>query len=80
MSFEITLVGSFPAGDEQLLRDVQNRLTLNTESSVILHREEYEFVLDIPGSNRQLSQRPDGSPLRARRDLTVKSANHGHEW
>lgn len=80
MSFEIILGGSFAADDAQLLKDVQNRLSLHADSSVILHQEHYEFVLDSPLSPPTSLPRPDGSSLRAKRDLVAKATHTGHEW
>jgi hypothetical protein len=86
MSFEILLVGSFSAEDTQLLKDIQNRLSLHTESCVPLHREDYEFQLQATihptGLNPSRFPMAGGVPLRARRDLIVaESAQaHGNEW
>ena len=82
MSFEILLVGSFTAEDGQLLKDVQNRLSLHTESCVLLHREEYQFKLDAisrpTASTTARFPMADGAPLRARRDLIRQG--QGNEW
>lgn len=80
MSSEILLVGSFTAEDSQLLKDVQNRLSLHTDSCVLLHREEFQFKLQaaIGPVAASTSRYPmaDGAPLTARRDLIT----HGSEW
>ncbi|KIM20404.1 hypothetical protein M408DRAFT_18588 [Serendipita vermifera MAFF 305830] len=84
MSSEILLVGSFTAEDNQLLKDVQNRLSLHTDSCVLLHREEYQFKLQAasaPGMTANTARYPmaDGAPLRARRDLVTASTG-ANEW
>jgi hypothetical protein len=84
-NYEIVLTGTFPADDEQLLKDVQNRLSLHTDSSVVLHREDYEFRLEsnVNGIKVGLSQvsssATDGVPLRAKRDLTLPPGSPA-EW
>lgn len=84
MSYEIVLTGSFPSDNEKLLTDVQNRLSLHTDSSVLLHREEYEFRLQtlLPptsfGTTRYQSN--EYTVLYAKRDLQVEATGRGSEW
>ncbi|KAG8833126.1 hypothetical protein FRC17_011308 [Serendipita sp. 399] len=86
MSYEIVLTGSLPSADEQLLKDVQNRLSLHTDSSVLLHRIDYEFELEtIPQPTGVSIVRASGpnerAILRAKRDLTVTEGGQpGSEW
>jgi hypothetical protein len=44
-SFEIILSGTFPADDPNALEAIQNRLSLHTDASQILHRHDLEFHL-----------------------------------
>lgn len=44
-SFEIILSGTFPADDSTTLEAIQNRLSLHTDASQILHRHDLEFHL-----------------------------------
>lgn len=44
-SFEIILSGMFPADDPNALETIQNRLSLHTDASQILHRHDLEFHL-----------------------------------
>ncbi|PVG02120.1 hypothetical protein CPB86DRAFT_780540 [Serendipita vermifera] len=84
MNYEIVLAGTFPSDDEQLLKDVQNRLSLHTDSSVVLHREDYEFRLESNVHTTQFGiaqaiSTTDGVPLRAKRDLTISPGSPA-EW
>ncbi|KAG9022293.1 hypothetical protein FS842_006203 [Serendipita sp. 407] len=86
MSYEIVLTGTLPSADEQLLKDVQNRLSLHTDSSMPLHRIDYEFELEtIPQVTGLSTIRASGpnerAILRAKRDLTATEGNSpGSEW
>ncbi|KAG8820682.1 hypothetical protein FRB91_009737 [Serendipita sp. 411] len=86
MSYEIVLTGTLPSADEQLLKDVQNRLSLHTDSSMPLHRIDYEFELETIPQVAGLSTIRASGPneraiLRAKRDLTATEGNSpGSEW
>ena len=84
-SYEVLLTGSFPAENETMLREVENRLSLHADTSFVLHRQDYDFDLDttvskFTASNLSATRLPGAdAPLRVKRDLTAVDGRDS-EW
>ncbi|CCA68818.1 hypothetical protein PIIN_02679 [Serendipita indica DSM 11827] len=83
-SYEVFLTGSFPASDKTMLREVENRLSLHTDTSFVLHRQDYDFALGVTNDFTTLNAANlrgsgQGAPLRVKRDLTAVDGRSS-EW
>ncbi|CAG7846216.1 SubName: Full=Uncharacterized protein {ECO:0000313/EMBL:CCA68818.1} [Serendipita indica DSM 11827] len=76
-SYEVFLTGSFPASDKTMLREVENRLSLHTDTSFVLHRQDYDFALGVTNDFTTLNAANlrgsgQGAPLRDILDLETR--------